>query len=227
MSKQFEDIAVRHERLKSLQVGILVFPGVEVLDFAGPFEVFSVASRMARRDLGIEQPFKVALIGASGDNIEARHGIGIVPHYDFNDAPVIDLLIVPGGLMDQPLGCEVTQAWVKRASDDAALTASVCTGAFLLCQLGMLEGRPVITHWEDIANLRAQFPQLDVKENMLFVDTGRVVSSAGISAGIGMSLHLAERVLGAKIAVATARQMEYDWVPSKGLDKPGALHGCI
>ena len=214
MHKQFEDIAARHARLTRLHVGILVFPGVEVLDFAGPFEVFSVASRVSQRDLGIEQPFKVSLIGAGRASIEARHGMGIVPHYGFNDAPAVDLLIVPGGLMDQPLGCAVTQAWVKRISEDAALIASVCTGAFLLCKLGMLEGRPVTTHWEDILELRAQFPELDVKENMPFVDTGRVVSSAGISAGIGMSLHLVERVLGARMAAATARQMEYDWEPS-------------
>ena len=213
MRKQFEDIAARHARLTRLHVGILVFPGVEVLDFAGPFEVFSVASRVSRRVLGSE-PFKVSLIGARRDNIEARHGMGIVPHYGFDDAPAVDLLIVPGGLMDQPLGCAVTHAWVRRASDDAALTASVCTGAFLLCKLGLLEGLPVTTHWEDIPELRVQFPQLDVKEDVPFVDTGRVVSSAGISAGIGMSLHLVERVLGARMAAATARQMQYDWVPS-------------
>lgn len=113
MSKSFEDVASRHAchaRLKSLHVGILVFPGVEVLDFFVPFEVFSVAARVSKRDLGIEQQFKVSLIGASRDNIEARHGMGILPHYGFNDAPAVDLLIVPGGLMGQPLGCEVTQA---------------------------------------------------------------------------------------------------------------------
>ena len=213
MRKQFEDIAARHARLKRLHVGILVFPGVEVLDFAGPFEVFLAASRVSRRDLGIE-PFKVSLIGARRDNIEARHGMGIVPHYGFDDAPAVDLLIVPGGLMGQPLGCEVTQAWVKRVSDDAALTASVCTGAFLLGKLGILEGLPVTTHWEDIVDLRAEFPQLDVKEGTPFVDTGRVITSAGISAGISMSLHLVERVLGARMAIATARQMEYNWEPS-------------
>lgn len=216
MSRQLEDIATRHDRLKSLHVAILVFPGVEVLDFAGPFEVFSVASRVSKRDLGVAQPFKVSLIGASGDTIEARHGMGIVPHYGFNDAPAVDLLIVPGGLIGQPLGCAVTLAWIERVSDEAALTASVCTGAFLLAKLGLLDGRPITTHWEDIADLRAEFPQLDIKEETPFVDTGRVVTSAGISAGIGMSLHLVERVLGANMAVATARQMEYAWTPSSG-----------
>ncbi|MEO5932575.1 MAG: DJ-1/PfpI family protein [Duganella sp.] len=214
MDKQFEDVAARHDRLKTLHVGILVFPGVEVLDFAGPFEVFSVASRVSKRDLGVAQPFTVSLIGARRDTIEARHGMGVLPHYGFDDAPAVDLLIVPGGLMAQPLDCALTQAWVQRASEQAALTASVCTGAFLLGKLGLLDGRPVTTHWEDVDELRAAFPQLDVRENTPFVDTGRVVTSGGISAGIGMSLHLVERVLGAGMAAATARQMEYDWTPS-------------
>lgn len=110
MRKQLEDIVARYARLKRLHVGILVFPGVEVLDFAGPFEVFSVASRVCTRDLGIEQPFRVALIGAGRDAIQARHGMGIVPHHGFDDAPAVDLLIVPGGLMAQPLGCRTTRA---------------------------------------------------------------------------------------------------------------------
>ena len=102
----------------------------------------------------------------------------------------------------------------REISDNAALTASVCTGAFLLGKLGILEGLSFTTHWEDIADLRAEFPQLDVKEETPFVDTGRVITSAGIAAGISMSLHLVERVLGAKMAAATARQMEYKWEPS-------------
>jgi transcriptional regulator GlxA family with amidase domain len=214
MGNQFEDIEARYARLKRLHVGILVFPGVEVLDFAGPFEVFSVASRVCKRDLGVEHLFRVSLIGMNRDNIEARHGMRILPHYGFSDAPEADLLIVPGGLMSQPLACGITQSWVKRVSDSAALTASVCTGAFLLARLGILEGRPVTTHWEDIADFRIQFPHLDVKEQTPFVDTGRVVTSAGISAGIRMSLHLVQRLLGSKMAAATARQMEYDWDPS-------------
>lgn len=214
MDRQFEDVAARHDRLKTLHVGILVFPGVEVLDFAGPFEVFSVASRISKRDLGVAQPFTVSLIGARRDTIEARHGMGVLPHHGFDDAPAVDLLIVPGGLMGQPLDCVLTQTWVKRASAQAALTASVCTGAFLLAKLGLLDGRPVTTHWEDIGELRATFPRLEVRENTPFVDTGRVVTSGGISAGIGMSLHLVERVLGAGMAAATARQMEYNWTPS-------------
>lgn len=87
MSKQSEDIAARYARLKCLHVGILVFPGAEVLDFAGPFEVFSVAARVCGRDLGVEPPFKVSLIGACRETVKARHGMGVLPHFDFMDAP--------------------------------------------------------------------------------------------------------------------------------------------
>ncbi|WGG50501.1 DJ-1/PfpI family protein [Rugamonas sp. DEMB1] len=214
MNHQFEDIAARQARLQILHVGILVFPGVEVLDFAGPFEVFSVAARVAKRELGLESAFKVSLIGAERDTIAARHGMGVLPHHGFDDTPPLDLLVVPGGLVEQPRGCARTLAWIRRASEQAALTASVCTGAALLAQLGLLDGLAATTHWEDIAELRAEFPQIDVRENTPWVDQGRIVSSAGISAGIGMSLHLVERVLGATLAAATARQMEYDWTPS-------------
>jgi transcriptional regulator GlxA family with amidase domain len=209
-----DTIEARRARVKTLQIGILVFPDVEVLDFAGPFEVFSVASRIARRLIGVDSPFAVSLIGASGGKVQARHGMGVHPHAGFDDAPALDLLIVPGGLVDQPLADPATHAWILRQHAGAALTASVCTGAFILAKLGLLDGLAVTTHWEDIADLRAAHPGLDVRVAVPFVDQGRIVTSAGISAGIGMSLHLVGRILGADMARATARQMEFDWTPA-------------
>ncbi len=203
----------RLDRQTTLHVAILVFPGVEVLDFAGPFEVFSVAARVTQRDTG-RLPFKVSIVGASGAPVAARHGLGIVPHHSFADVPEVDLLIVPGGLMEQPLGDAATLDWVARSHRQAALTASVCTGAFVLAQLGILKGLSVTTHWSDIDDLRRGYPDLDVQDCATFVDQGAIVTSAGISAGIGMSLHLVQRILGAAAAVSTARQMEYDWEPT-------------
>jgi transcriptional regulator GlxA family with amidase domain len=208
-----DDIQARFAHTKQLQIGILVFPDVEVLDFSGPFEVFSVASRIAGRVIGVDAPFAVSLVGASGAAVRARHGMGVVPHAGFHDAPQFDLLVVPGGLVDQPLSDSATLEWVRRQDAGAALTASVCTGAFILAKLGMLDGLAVTTHWDDIADLRKQHPQLDVREGVPYMDQGRVVTSAGISAGIGMSLHLVGRMLGPDMARATARQMEYDWAP--------------
>jgi transcriptional regulator GlxA family with amidase domain len=211
-----ENIAARRERQKTLHVGILVFPDVEVLDFAGPFEVFSVASRVAVRQPEFPvAPFKVSIIGAERSMVLARHGLGIHPHFGFDDVPDVDLLIVPGGVVTQPLGDEKTLDWVRRSAQQAALTASVCTGAFILAKIGLLDGLSVTTHWEDIPDLRAAHLGLNVLESVPYVDEGNIVTSAGISAGIGMSLHLVGRILGIDMARATARQMEYDWEPSR------------
>ncbi len=193
-----------------LQVGILVFPEVEVLDFAGPFEVFSVASRIALREIGVPTPFTVTLIGASGGPVMARHGMQVIPHFGFHDAPHLDVLIVPGGVVTQPLADPATLDWVRRQDGSAVLTASVCTGAFILAKIGLLDGLKVTTHWDDIAELRSAHPGLDVLENVPFVDQGSIVTSAGISAGIAMSLHLVGRILGLPLARATARRMEYE-----------------
>lgn len=214
MSDRTEDVVARRQRLKTLHVGILVFPDVEVLDFAGPFEVFSVASRIAvRRPEFPEPPFKVSIIGAERALVPARHGLGVQPHYGFADAPDVDVLIVPGGVVTQPMNDAATLEWIGHSARKAALTASVCTGAFLLAKVGLLHGLKVTTHWEDIADLRSSFPGLQVVESTPWVDNGAVVTSAGISAGIGMSLHLVGRILGVDMARATARQMEYDWQP--------------
>jgi transcriptional regulator GlxA family with amidase domain len=199
---------------RPVQVGILLFPDVEVLDFAGPFEVFSVADRIARRD-GIAPggAFDVATVAVGSRDIRARHGLVVRAAHDASTAPAFDLLVVPGGIVTQPLGDPETLAYLERASADATLTASVCTGAFLLAAIGLTDNRAVTTHWEDIGDLRAAHPGLRVVENVPFIDEDTVVTSAGISAGIGMSLHVVSGVLGSAGARATARQMQYDWEP--------------
>jgi len=194
---------------RSLDVAILLFPEVEVLDFAGPFEVFSVASRIHRGTQ--HRPFRVSTVAAERMPVPARHGLPVIANYTFAELPRADVLIVPGGIVDQPLADPATLTWLKAASDEAALTASVCTGAFLLAKIGMLRGRSVTTHWEDIPELRMAHSDLTVVENVPYVDEGRIVTSAGISAGIDMSLHLVARMLGHAAAEATARQMQYDW----------------
>ena len=205
-----DDILRARLRERPLTVTILLFPDVEVLDFAGPFEVFSVAARINRAAHG-HAPFEVATIAHARGPLRARHGLMVIPGFSFADAPQADILVVPGGVMTEPLANEATLAWVKRQAAQAPLTASVCTGAFVLAKLGLLDGRRVTTHWEDIAELRATHPHLDIAENVSFVDTGAIVTSAGISAGIAMSLHLVSRMLGQDAARATARQMEYEW----------------
>jgi transcriptional regulator GlxA family with amidase domain len=196
-------------RSRTLDVAILLFPEVEVLDFAGPFEVFSVAARIHRGTQ--HRPFRVSTVAAERMPVPARHGLPVIANYTFAELPRADVLIIPGGIVDQPLADPATLTWLESASDEAALTASVCTGAFLLAKIGLLKGRTATTHWEDIPELRAAHPDLTVLENVPYVDEGRIVTSAGISAGIDMSLHLVARILGDAAAEATARQMQYDW----------------
>jgi transcriptional regulator GlxA family with amidase domain len=192
-------------------VGIYLYNDVEVLDFAGPWEVFSTASRVASRlQPGIPQPFGVLTVADSMRMVRARGGLQIRPHFDFSNHPHLDVLIVPGGIVDAELEREAVIAWIARTASAASITASVCTGAFLLGKAGLLRGRAATTHWEDVADLRALFPNTEVRPGARWVDEGAVVTSAGISAGIDMSLHLVARLEGEELSVRTARQMEYD-----------------
>ncbi|WP_428420688.1 DJ-1/PfpI family protein [Methylibium sp.] len=200
------------------RVGIFVFDDVEVLDFAGPYEVFTTASRVQRRRLpAAPAAYEVFTVGpgAPGSMVRARAGLRVQIDHGLDAHPPIDLLIVPGGVVAAELARPAVAPWLLACAARAELTASVCTGAFLLAQAGLLAGRCVTTHWEDIAELRALHPQLVVLEGRRWVDEGAVVTSAGISAGIDMSLHLVERTAGRELALATARQMEFDWTPDR------------
>lgn len=196
----------------SLRVLILAFDGVEALDFAGPFEVFTTASRVhARLHPDAAPLFEVKSV-AAGEPVLARAGLKLLADHRFGDAPQSDVLIVPGGVVDAAWADVATREWIAAQSTGARISASVCTGAFLLAAAGVLRGSErVTTHWEDIAELRERFPDLDVVDDARWVDNGRVVTSAGISAGIDMSLHLVERLAGRELALRTARQMDFAW----------------
>ncbi len=195
-----------------MQVGIYIFDNVEVLDFAGPYEVFTCASRVNRGETPL---FNVFTVGESLTPVHARAGLKIDPDFSLADHPDIDCLIIPGGLINAELDKQNVIEWICQQSSKAKITASVCTGAFLLAAAGILEGKSATTHWEDIADLRAMFPQLAVKEGVRWVDEGAIVSSAGISAGIDMSLHLVERLKERDLALRTAKQLEFDWTENK------------
>ncbi|MDO8909904.1 MAG: DJ-1/PfpI family protein [Pseudohongiella sp.] len=194
----------------SMRIGIFLFEDIEALDFAGPYEVFTTASRVAQKS-GMVAPFAVFSVSASGHAVRVRAGMKVIPDFTFEDTPAIDVLIVPGGVVTAEMQNRVVVDWIKDTSSNAKLIASVCTGVFLLAKAGVVTNQKVTTHWEDIADLRRQFPDLTVRENVRWVDEGQIVTSAGISAGIDMSLHLVERLAGKALAIATARQMEFDW----------------
>lgn len=195
-----------------MNIGIYIYNEAEVLDFAGPYEVFTTAARVhGRMKPGTSKLFEVFLIAENAGMVSARANFNVQPHYTMQDHPVVDVLVVPGGVhiheMEKPNVIE----WIARISPHTTLTASVCTGAFLLAKAGVLQDKSCTTHWEDIPDLRVRFPTLDVKEDVPWVDNGRIVTSAGISAGIEMALHLVTKLAGKDLAVRTARQMQYTW----------------
>jgi transcriptional regulator GlxA family with amidase domain len=193
-------------------VGIYIFDEIEVLDLGGPFEVFSTASRMkARLNPGAAKPFNVFTVADKMRTVRARGGLLVQPGFDITNHPAIDVFIVPGGVVTAELKRDAIIEWIARTAARSSLTASVCTGAFLLAKAGLLHGHTITTHWEDIADFRSMFPDIPVRDDTRWVDAGEIVTSAGISAGLDMSLHLVARLEGEELAVRTARQMDYDW----------------
>ena len=198
--------------MSRIKVAIFIFPGVEVLDFAGPYEVFTTASRVhARMHPAAPQPFEVFTIAQDAQPIKAQAGLAVLADYTSATHPPIDLLIVAGGVVTEELNKPAIITWLAATAAQTQITASVCTGAFLLAKAGLLNRKRVTTHWEDIADLRHDFPALHVIDCARWLSVGMIVTSGGISAGIDMSLHLVERLAGRELALKTARQMDYRW----------------
>ncbi|MEO6854758.1 MAG: DJ-1/PfpI family protein [Rhodoferax sp.] len=196
------------------QVAILVFDDVEALDFAGPYEVFTTASRVHGRTHPNDAPFfATQCVARTTDSICARAGLRVISDSTFARCTTTDVLIVPGGVVDAALACPETTAWIAATAATATTVASVCTGAFLLARSGVLTQGPVTTHWEDVDDLQRMFPALQVQTGVRWVEQGKITTSAGISAGIDMCLHLVATLAGHDLAVRTARQMDYAWQP--------------
>jgi transcriptional regulator GlxA family with amidase domain len=193
-------------------VGILIFPDVEVLDFCGPFEVFASTSLPPQTDGDPEtRLFEVFTIAERAELVACRGGLLVQPNHTLDDHPPLDLVVIPGGygtLREQEN--PVILDWITRQRRTGALTTSVCTGAFLLGAAGLLDGLRATTHWTTIDGLRTHLPATDVLADVRIVDEGEIITSAGVSAGIDMALHVVRRLHGAEVARRTARDMEYD-----------------
>lgn len=194
-----------------LRVGILVFDEVEVLDACGPFEVFSVAARFAGAEPGWRD-FRVSLVAASEHTlgVRARGGLVLTADHTLTDAPELDLLLVPGGVTTAVERDAVVVDWIRTRASTPTL-ASVCTGAFLLAEAGILTDQEVTTHWEDQAELAERYPALTVTDRARWVGGEGLYTSAGISAGLDLSLQLVATLSTDEHAVRTARQMDYAW----------------
>lgn len=193
-------------------VGILIFNEVEVLDVAGPFEVFSVTRLNEERRQIEPSPFRVLLLGEKIDQVLAIGGLRLTPDVTFHNCPGLDLLIVPGGWGTRKEIRNVNLLnWIANRAANTKLTASVCTGAGLLGRAGLLDGREATTHWRTFDFLQEAAPKAKIRKDVRFTLVEPIFTSAGISAGIDLALRIVSHFFGTEIGMATARQMEYPY----------------
>lgn len=192
---------------RQLRVAILLFDDVEVLDFAGPFEVFGVAKSPAG-----DPAFEVVTVALDPGRVVARNGLRIVPTFTTSCLEGADILVIPGGLgTRREMSRPAMLSFIRTASGSADMVLSVCTGALLLGAAGLLEDQAATTHWAAMDELRALDTGAEILPDARVVDNGRLVVSAGVSAGIDAALHIVARLLGRSQADAAARAMQYDW----------------
>ena len=191
-----------------LTVGILAFDDMEVLDFAGPYEVFNVAG-----ELGGAGPVEVRDIGVDDGPVRARGGFTVLPHHTLADAPACDVVVVPGGLgARRLLERDDVLAWTLEAATTARLLMSVCSGSLVLAAAGLLEDARATSHHTVLDELRRLSPTTTVVEGRRFVQAGeRLWTSAGVSAGVDLALHVVELLLGEQARAATVAEMEWGW----------------
>ncbi|MEE9447295.1 MAG: DJ-1/PfpI family protein [Arenicellales bacterium] len=195
-------------KYRMLNIGIYIYEHAEVLDFSGPFEVFTTATRINQSD---PPPFNTFLISEHGGNVVARAGYTVVSDDSIDNHPDLDVLIVVGGDHNAEMHKENVLQWVSEQAKQTSITASVCTGAFILAQAEVLTTQSVTTHWADSDDLQQCFPELKVIKHRRWVETENVITSGGISAGIDMSLYLVEKLHSLKLAEQTAKLMEFTW----------------
>ena len=197
----------QNAKIEKRNVAIFIHEGVELLDFSGPGEVFAAAGR--------RRAFNVYTVALTAEPIVSQGFLTIKPQFTIFDCPPPDIVVVPGGDTRIPLAEPKVIDWIKRVSERAEIMMSVCTGAFLLARASLLDGREATTHWGSIEQLKQVASNTTVLENRRFVDSGKVITSAGVSAGIDGALHVVDRLLGRQAALNTARYMEYNWQPDK------------
>ena len=192
------------------RVGIVLFENIEVLDFCGPFEVFSVVRLNEERRREDPSPFEVLLVAEKNDPVVTTGGMKVIPDHTFKSCSKLDILVVPGGWgTRKELKNPAMLDWLRIRAAEVETLTSVCTGSMLLGFAGLLDGCHATTHWRSLDWMRESFPAVTVEYDKHVVEDGRILTSAGISAGIDMALKVVSRYYGEAIARATARHMEY------------------
>ena len=191
------------------RIAVFLFDGAEELDWAGPWEVLAAWALMWPDD-GVE----VFTVAAAGGPVTCAKGLRVIADHTWETAPQADVLIVPGGQGTRPLARhEPTLAWVRSYAERDALVASVCTGALVLAGSGLLRDRPAATYWNAFDELLSIDPTIEPRRDDRFVDTGEIVTAAGVSAGIDMALHLVRRLHSPERARDVRRYIQYDPQP--------------
>ena len=192
----------KHE--PEIRVGIVLFDGVQIIDFAGPYEVFGQAG------------FGVVTVSADGKPVTTAMGLKVTPDYAFADAPPFDVLLVPGGEVHDAMGDAMVLDFVRQRSASARQVMSVCTGTFILAASGLLDGMKATTFHQQIDGLATQYPKITVVSDQRWVDNGKLITSAGLSSGMDTALHVVAKLRGEDAARSTALHLEYDWDPDQG-----------
>jgi putative intracellular protease/amidase len=198
-------------------VAIVLYEGVELLDFAGPGEVFQAAGSLAEHRG--KRAFNVYTVATSTKPVTSQRFLTVVPAYAIDDAPKPDIIVIPGCGSSVLTSDPKFMAWAAKAGAAAEITLTVCTGAFVPARAGMLDGRTATTWYGATDRLREAAPKATVQDGRRFVDNGSIITTAGVSAGIDGALHAVARLAGRAVADRTARYMEYHWTPEPYLAK--------
>jgi len=188
-------------------VAIFIFDDVEVLDFAGPFEVFNVTGEVID-----PVPFNTHTVALTEEPIKARGNLSINPHYSIDNCPTPDIILLPGGAGSRRLmKDERVFKWIAKHVDNLEKLLSVCTGAFYIAQSGLLDGLSATTHHDAFAEFKEAFPDIELIEDNRYVEHEKIITAGGISAGIDMSLYVVEQLLGEEKLALTLEEMEWQW----------------
>lgn len=186
-----------------LNTAILIYEGVELLDFAGPGEVFQVSKKEDKHS------FNIYTVAPTLKPITCQEFLTLLPEFSIENVPQPDILLIPGGSTSNVIENQSLMNWIKSTADSAQVIFSVCTGAFILAEAGLLNHKKVTTWFKAIEKLRQKAPLSEVIENSRFVDNGKIITTAGVSAGIDGALHIVLKLIGKQAATEAARYIEF------------------